>query len=114
MRGIRYMFEKTIHDRKIYIKDIMILIILFILPSISLTAQNIDSEFIKAAKKGKIDKVQTLMSDGASINSTDKRGRTALMLAAEKGHSNVVKLLLEHGADISTTDNKGETALAKA
>jgi len=93
---------------------IFITIMLFSLISPLSYAGDINSDFRKAAKKGKIEKVESYLKEGALVNSIDKNGRTALMFASEKGHLDVVKLLIEHGADISLTDKKEETALSKA
>jgi hypothetical protein len=76
--------------------------------------EKLGSELRKAAEKGQIETVRTLLEQGAAINSTDKNGRTALMFAAEKGHLEVVKLLLQRGANASATDQESESALDKA
>jgi hypothetical protein len=76
--------------------------------------EKLGSELRKAAEKGQIETVRTLLEQGAVINSSDKNGRTALMFTAEKGHLEVAKLLLERGANASATDNEGESALDKA
>ncbi len=80
----------------------------------SLNAQKVDSNLRKAAKKGQVEKVQAALQEGGSINSIDKKGRTALMFAAEKGYLETVKFLLDNGANIEVTDSNGESALDKA
>ncbi|KAK2764809.1 NACHT and ankyrin domain-containing protein [Colletotrichum kahawae] len=54
---------------------------------------------------------QLLIEKGAGINTTNKEGRTALMLASLNGHEAVARLLIEKGADINTQSNGGWTAL---
>ena len=42
--------------------------------------------------------VQTLLLSGASVDSTCKKGRTALWLASHSGHSRIVDMLLVHAS----------------
>jgi len=56
-----------------------------------------------AALFGDLNQVELLLQNGANVNSTDNRGRTALYIASSEGKSNVVSYLLNHGAD----PNKG-------
>lgn len=93
---------------------IMMTVVIAVLLHSTIYAQKLDSDLRKAAKKGQIAKVHSYLRQGASINSTDKNGNTALMFAAEKGHVEVVKALLEREADMTATDKKGESALDKA
>lgn len=54
-----------------------------------------------AAKVGKVDMVQLLLSKGARIVTKDCEGNSALENAAAGGHDEVVKLLLEEGANVN-------------
>jgi hypothetical protein len=71
-------------------------------------------ELISAARKGQTDHLRTLLSQGASIESKDKDGRTPLMWAARNGHAEVVKLLVERGANLDARDRQGLTAYGMA
>lgn len=51
----------------------------------------IDDELIKAVKYNKIDLVQHLLLQRASVNLADNQGQTALCLASRKGHLTVVE-----------------------
>lgn len=42
--------------------------------------------------------VQSLLQEGAKVDATDKRDRTALVLAAARGHTTIMELLLKAGA----------------
>src|SRR5579885_2439462 len=67
-----------------------------------------------AARKGQTAQVDALLKSGAPIDSTDKDGRTALMLAASHGHVAVVRLLLDRGANPNARDAQGWTPYALA
>ena len=54
--------------------------------------------------------VELLIERGATLDSADNRGRTALMIAAERGDAAVVETLIMHGADRSLRDRSGKTA----
>ena len=70
--------------------------------------------FYQAAADGDIEQVKLNLSQGAEINSTDNRNRTALHLAAQGGHSDVIKLLIERGADINVKGKAQRTPLHTA
>lgn len=76
-------------------------------------------EFMKAAAKGNLKKLQELLQKqksekGGIDESNEISGKTALHFAVEKGHFNVVKWLLEQGADINVQDTSHQTALSLA
>ena len=60
------------------------------------------------AAAGKANDLERLLSLGATVESRDYDGRTALHLACAECHSTVVRLLLEHGADANASDCFGE------
>ena len=71
-----------------------------------------------AIEKGELEIVRELLANGADINATYSKertaiayGRTALLWAIEKGELEIVRELLASGADIKATDNTGITAL---
>ncbi|TKA83515.1 hypothetical protein B0A55_00497 [Friedmanniomyces simplex] len=51
---------------------------------------------------------------GATVDSRNRKGRTALHLAASQGRHDMVRCLLHHDADIEAKDNDGETPVVKA
>lgn len=63
---------------------------------------------------GGIAMVKFLLEAGASIDTRNAHGSTALALAAAHGCTEVVRILLLEGARIDLTDNNGWTALAIA
>lgn len=60
------------------------------------------------------DTAQALLHHGASVDSRDIRGATALMHAAANGHIEILAVLLGAGADWELRDHSGRTALAYA
>ncbi len=59
-----------------------------------------------AVKHGKVDLVELLLGNGASVNLQDSEGSTALMCAVEHGSLNIVKLLLTRPeCDVNIADN---------
>jgi hypothetical protein len=77
-------------------------------------AMNLEEDLIAAAVHGKVTTVQTLLNEGASVNSPDGNGTTPLLAAVRNGHLPVVQLLLEYGASPTEPDLKGHTAIAVA
>jgi ankyrin repeat protein len=72
---------------------------------------SIDRELFEAAMANNLPEVRRLLSVGADVNTTDRRGRTPLQWASLYGHVQVFKELVEHGADIEAKDNHGWTPL---
>ncbi len=63
-----------------------------------------------AASGGNPKMVELLIEKGASVNSVNRDGKTALHYAAGKGHAGIVKILLRHLADATALYN-GRSAL---
>jgi RNA polymerase sigma factor (sigma-70 family) len=76
------------------------------------SSRNLDKELRGAAANGEVERVLSLLQQGANINSTNSFGQTALMMAAGKVQTNVVQVLLEKGAEIDVEDALGETAFS--
>ena len=71
-------------------------------------------QLIQASKKGDLDKIQRLLSEGIDINSRNKDGATILMRASYDGCLQVVKALLEKNADVNAHNKDGWTGLMLA
>ncbi|NBB89666.1 MAG: hypothetical protein GVY23_00500 [Spirochaetes bacterium] len=65
-----------------------------------------------AAQHGHVEVVQTLIDNGANVNSRDVFGRTPLHLAV--GHPAIIALLLEAGANVDARDSLSNTPLHRA
>lgn len=84
--------------------------LLLLLYASTALAADLGPDLLAAAKKGQTAAVESLVGRGASVDSRDKQGRTAIMLAAEHGHPDTVKLLLDKGAKADARDRQGWTA----
>lgn len=79
-----------------------------------LPAADLGPDLLAAAKKGQTKQVEQLIAKGAPVESTDKNGRTPLMLAAQHGHADTVKVLLAKGAKAQARDHEGWSAFGLA
>src|SRR5512134_2345858 len=71
-------------------------------------------EWKEATKQGDLEKVRSLLEEGADINAKDRYGQTALMNAAHAGQVELVRLLVEKGADLNVTAKYNLSALMLA
>jgi len=71
-------------------------------------------DLLDAARHGRKDVVESLLKQRVPVDSTDKEGRTALMLAAQYGHVSTVQLLLARGAQPDARDRRGWNAYMMA
>ena len=67
-----------------------------------------------AVRKGNIERLNTLISLGASVNVRTYKKGSPLMEAVKCGNRNCVQLLLDRGAMVTVPDGKGFTALTEA
>jgi hypothetical protein len=65
-------------------------------------ADKLNRELLRAAKKGEVDRVSTLLAQGAAANAEDK-GFTALMWSARSGNIRLAQLLIDHRANVNAT-----------
>lgn len=74
----------------------------------------LEARFYAYAVQGNATKIALLLDMGVTINVTNKKGNSALILAAGEGRQDVVKLLLSRGADPALQGEEGLTALSWA
>eukprot|EP01087_Luapelamoeba_hula_P009173 TRINITY_DN2353_c0_g1_i1.p1 TRINITY_DN2353_c0_g1~~TRINITY_DN2353_c0_g1_i1.p1 ORF type:complete len:1007 (-),score=130.51 TRINITY_DN2353_c0_g1_i1:159-3179(-) len=81
-----------------------------------LTNQTVAGEYPLhfACSAGKMHAVKWLLSKGASVNATTKKGDTGLHLAIQNKHIAVVRVLVEHSADPGIANVAGITPLQMA
>ena len=65
----------------------------------------------QAVVDGDIERVKTLISEGADINSKNRMGWTLLQTAIRNRRTEIVTMLIEKGADVNVKDNRGWTPL---
>lgn len=76
--------------------------------------EGMNQQLIASAGKGDVDHVLKLLQDGADINATDERGRTAVMAATYNNKVEAVKALIQKGADINIRDENSNNVLLYA
>ena len=73
-----------------------------------------DADLLESAKLGELARARELLSKGAAVNTSDRRGLTPLMWASASGNVELVRQLLESGAAVDRRANDGTTALMLA
>ncbi len=66
---------------------------------------------MNAAAHGNVEVVKYLVAQGASVNATNMKGSSPLLLTAEQGHCTVVHYLLETGANSTHVNLLGKTLI---
>ena len=74
-------------------------------------ASNRISPLHRAVERNLTAIVRLLLDHGASPDSADKEGRTALMMAAWRNHVDILQLLIMRGADVNKKDLRRRNAL---
>jgi ankyrin repeat protein len=77
-------------------------------------AEDRNQSLFAAAASGQLERLDSLLAQGADVNSRNSAGRTPLMAAAFSGNVRVIRKLLAFGADPNAADQRGVTALAEA
>lgn len=67
-----------------------------------------------AVENGELHKVQTILDQDISVETTDSDGNSLLQIAAANGHENIVRLLLIRGAALDRRNLYGWTPLMQA
>lgn len=73
-----------------------------------------DIDLLESAKLGELVRVRELISRGANVNATDRRGFTPMMWASAAGSLATVRQLIDSGAAVDRRANDGLTALMLA
>lgn len=73
-----------------------------------------ETPLLKAVKKGQVEDVKNLISQGANVNFVNQFKESVLMVAVKKNQADMVKLLIEAGADIHYKDVFGKSVLKVA
>jgi ankyrin repeat protein len=75
---------------------------------------NVNGQLVLAARAGLVDRVQSLLAEGAQVNSRDRNGDSPLNMAAQKGNEALVDVLLAAHADVQLANLAGVTPLMAA
>ena len=75
---------------------------------------NINGQFLIAARAGQVDRLVILLKDGASVDSRDRNGDSALNMAAAKGSMPLADVLVKAGANVNLANLAGVTPLMGA
>ena len=67
-----------------------------------------------AVVDGLVERVRSLLADGADVNAHDKAGWTPLHFAVQRHWLEIATLLVEHKANIEAQDAHGNTPLSNA
>ncbi len=86
-------------------------IVIFRPPIRSTPYSEVNDKLLKAAKKGSLEEVKTLLEKGADVSAKDQDGSTVLMYAALSGNLELVKHLVNRGASVNARDKDGKTTL---
>lgn len=76
--------------------------------------EEMNQQLIAFAEQGDTKYVLKLLQDGADINATDGRGRTAVLAATYNNQADTVKALIQKGADVNIRDNNLDNVLLHA
>jgi len=77
-------------------------------------AEDPNQALFAAAASGQVERLDSLLAQGADVNGKNGAGRTPLMGAAFSGNVRAIRKLLAFGADPNAADNRGVTALMEA
>ncbi len=67
---------------------------------------------LEFARRGKTEDLKAMIEAGMSLNLTDHKGNTLLMLASYNGNIETTKMLVDFGAEVDRKNDKGQTPLA--
>ncbi|MFZ3229813.1 MAG: ankyrin repeat domain-containing protein [Pseudobdellovibrio sp.] len=75
---------------------------------------NKEASIFNWAREANLSELKKLNLDSSSVNVSDGKGYSALMLAAYHGHQDVCEFLIRNEADVNAKDNSGSSILMGA
>jgi len=94
--------------------SVISIICFLVLQSALAEPSTISSDFFSALRNGEVRQIREALDKGASVNASDDKGNTPLMLAAVYGDVDSMKLLLDRGAQVNVANAGGATPLIRA
>lgn len=85
---------------------------IFVFPFLLVADPVLDNEFLRSVQEGDPKKTQILLQAGATVDATDSRGKTALMIADHRPE--VAEVLIRAGANVNAQDEDGSSVLAES
>ncbi|TGL70313.1 ankyrin repeat domain-containing protein [Leptospira kmetyi] len=83
-----------------------------IFPIFLLADPALDSEFLRSVQEGDPKKTELLIQAGATVDASDSRGKTALMIADHRPE--VAEVLIRSGANVNAQDKDGNSVLSES
>ena len=80
----------------------------------AVTHPNLNAQLLVAARQNDVPAVRRALAQGASPQSRNRLGKTALLMAAEKGQATLLDVMLEAGTDVNLASLEGVTPLMHA
>jgi ankyrin repeat protein len=90
--------------RRLSMRRSLPLLLLLLLASGSVLAQDLNEQLLAAARKGDPALARTLIEKGADVNAKTRYGATPLSYACDRGNVELVRLLIEKGANVDVKD----------
>ena len=87
-------------------------LVVLVLSACGSNRDELDQQFVDAAKRGDLSEAKRLLEAGARIDARDaKRDSPAVLWAAHEGHTELLIMLLDAGGSVEAAKGKGDTAL---
>jgi len=84
---------------------------LFLSSSLTALAETPAEAFYSALRSNDLNRIETMLRDGADVNMADDRGITSLMWAVAVGSPEAMQLLIDKGANVNAKNTFNSTAL---
>jgi ankyrin repeat protein len=88
-----------------------VVLMLLLWVGIARATTSLDLKLLRAANKGSLEQVSTLLAKGGKLNAKGDFGETILLAAGKSGNLDLVKFLIGKGLDVNVKDETGSTVL---
>ncbi len=94
-----------------HISILICVLIVFSCLGINVAWSQAKKDLNQAAVDGDLDRVKSLVADGADVNVKNRMSMTPLVVAAMNNRTAVCEFLIANGADLNARDGRGQTAI---